>query len=941
MSEKNYSVDEILAEAGRSGAKRSSRGISEKANRQAIEILQSMQHEQPDDTERDFDALLQELIAHTSAPKKPRERVEVAPVSEAPKRVKVTTIEPPKGEKEIVVAPAPSNVPQSKKKHRPVSEVIDEVMAESTGKDKIESAVADKKEEHSSNEQHLTRTGVIRKANALIADQPEVQVSERPVAQAQRAGHLQPKEKIVGEKEDIQTKAYHQYIRHKEKKKLDTGMIKRVELKETEKTRVMPHTKHVEAPAPQADASTRVAFLVDEETDVEKTIAGTASKRVISNINHTGNIEGQTRLEGFFDDEYEKISEEELEEQLELARREKVDNFNLEKSFKRENAQAVEASSQNSIDDTYAPEKETPIINDVIDYNSENDKRAIYIELEQLFNRFKLRTTLNIVALAAAGLLGILGVGLIGDFGLGTGSERLYIILNTAVLLGMCIINARALVKGLKALFMLKPSGDSLMSFAAIAALAHCVVCIFLGENGAAVSHIYVGAVGFIFLLNSFGKRSMMRRIFKNFRFLMKNKNLYSAACITDEKQAREFVKATEPENTDIRYNAKTEFATRFLANSYADDPADGIAKWLAYPVMIAALIIGVISFFITRDWIAAVSALTAVLLIGVPAGAIWSFNKALENADKTLLKERGTITGFAAVNDAAETTALVVGGESLFPQGTCVLKGMKLFKKMQMDEAILYAASVLEHAHHPFKSVFMEVINDVKDHMPASFDTAYESKLGLSTWIYDRKVLLGNKEMMSAHGIEIPATAKPEEYTHDNLRTMFLAIDGCVYAMFVLEYFADSVTEYELQRLEATGIQILVKTEDSNIDEALLCTLFDLEADSVKVLGMRAAGIYDEKTEIPVYNEAKIIGNGDPVTFMRSLTACSMLHGQFGLLKMLQYIAIGLGVVVVAVLSFMGSIAAIGPVHIAVYGAFWCLVTLIIPKIYKAVPKR
>ena len=89
-----------------------------------------MQHEQPDDTERDFDALLQELIAHTSAPKKPRERVEVAPVSEAPKRVKVTTIEPPKGEKEIVVAPAPSNVPQSKKKHRPVSEVIDEVMAE-------------------------------------------------------------------------------------------------------------------------------------------------------------------------------------------------------------------------------------------------------------------------------------------------------------------------------------------------------------------------------------------------------------------------------------------------------------------------------------------------------------------------------------------------------------------------------------------------------------------------------------------------------------------------------------------------------------------------------------------------------------------------------------------------------------------------------------------
>ena len=941
MDEKNYSVDEILAEAGRNGTKRSSRGISEKANAQAMAILQSMQDETPDTAGQEFDALLKELLSHTSAQKKRHEHVQAAPVAEAPAPAKVTPIEPPKGETEIVVAPAPSNVPQSKKKHRPVNEVIDEVVAEETGKNKIESAVADKKEEHSAKEQHLTRTGVIRKANALIEDKPEPPENERPMVLAQRTGNLQPKETIVGEKEDIQTKAYHQYIRQKEKKKQDTGMIKRVEMKQNEKTRVMPRKMPPKAPARGAEDATRVAFLVDEETEIEKTIAGTERGRVISNIHHTGNIEGQTRLEGFFDDEYEKISEEELEEQLELNRKEKVDNFELEKTFKRENAQAVEASSQNSIDDTYAPEKETPIINDVIDYNSENDKRAIYIELEQLSNRFKLRTTLNIVALASAGLLGILGVGIIGDFGLGTGNERLYIILNTAILLGMCIVNARAIVKGLKALFTAKPSGDSLMSFAAVAALAHCIVCILLGENGAAVSHIYVGAVGFVFLLNSIGKRSMMRRIFKNFRFLMKNKNLYSAACITEEKQAREFVKSAQPQEPDIRYNAKTEFATRFLANSYADDPTDGIAKWLVYPVILAAIITGVVTFFITREWIAAVSALTAVLLIGVPAGAIWSFNKALESADKTLLKERGTITGFAAVNDAAGTTAVVVDGEALFPQGTCVLKGMKLFKKMQMDEAILYAASVLEHTHHPFKSVFMEVVNDVKDHMPESFDTAYESKLGLSTWIYDRKVLLGNKEMMSAHGIEIPTTAKPEEFTHDNMRTVFLAIDGSVYAMFVLEYYADSVTEYELQRLEASGIRVLVKTEDSNIDEALLCMLFDLEADSVKVLGMRAAGIYDEKTEVPVYNEAKIIGNGDPVTFMRSITACSMLQGQFGLLKLLQYIAIGLGVVVVAVLSFMGSVSAIGPVHIAVYGAFWSLVTLLIPKIYKAVPKR
>ena len=92
---------------------------------------------------------------------------------------------------------------------------------------------------------------------------------------------------------------------------------------------------------------------------------------------------------------------------------------------------------------------------------------------------------------------------------------------------------------------------------------------------------------------------------------------------------------------------------------------------------------------------------------------------------------------------------------------------------------------------------------------------------------------------------------------------------------------------------------------------------------------------------DAPVYNEAKIINRGDPITFMRLITACSILSGQFSLLKMLQYISLGLGVVIIVLLSFLGSISSIGPVHIAVYGAFWMVVTNLIPRIYKAVPKR
>ena len=962
MEETKYSLDEILAETKHHTSAHSKSDISRQADLQAKKILESIRSGN-DSADDSFEDLMREITERTKARNESRKKTVLTPQPAAPatEEKRQSAREPVSEEptdakrkpdaaaaktfseqKEITIAPAPSDIPQRPTRRKSIDEVVNEVSAR--GGNKIDSALQNKKEEKASHrEKQLTRTGVIRKADSLIEKAPQKAAapSQQPsaaVAGAAPGGTLHKQEKIVGEKEDIQTKAYNAYIRTKEKKKQDTGIIKTIDIKLAGKPE--------QASARQQDdnqaTKVRAFSVIDEQTDTEKTFVADASKRVISNVYHTGNIEGQTRLEGFFDEsEYEKISEDELEEQLELNRREKIESFELQKEFKDKSTQAIEASSAHSIDDTYAPEKETPIINDVIDYNSKNDQRAIYIELEQLLNRFKLRTVLTFAAEAAVLIIGIFGAGILSDFGPGTANERIYIIINSALLLALMVFNARAIFKGLKALFMFKPSGDSLMAFASLVTLAHCVLSFTLGENGAGVSHIYVGAIGFIFLLNCFGKRSMTRRIFKNFRFLIKKGEKYSVACVTEPKEVKEFAKGADPAYADVRYNTKTEFATRFLANSYADDPSDTIAKITAYPAIGLSLIIAVVTYFLTKDWMACISAATAAILIGVPASSGMAFNKALENADAALLKERGTITGFASVFDTAQTTAVVLESGQLFPANTCTLKGMKLFKKMQMDEAILYAASVLSETGHPLKAVFMESVSEVMDHMPKSYDTAYEAKLGLSTWIYDRKVLLGNPEMMSAHGIEIPPAAKPEEYTKANTRTMFLAIDGSVYAMFVVEYYSDPEIEYELQRLEASGIEILVKTEDSNVDAALVCEVFDLESNSVKMMSMIAGNMYDEKTANPVFNEAKIINRGDPVTFMRTVTACSILSGQFSLLKTLQYISVILGIVIIAVLGFMGSISAIGPVHIAAYGAFWMIVTNLIPRIYKAVPKR
>ena len=967
MDENKRNIDDILAEDDDSG--HSARDISEKANRQAEEILAQLRLStaSTDAEEEDIDDFLAELTARRRSKKVPAEpKAAPEPAQEAeaatpqataaeeasPQTPTISVIEQPKPvpqQKEITRAPVPSDIPQSKKRHRSLDEVlrsIDEASETDETTSKIDRAVEGREQVHPRKKaERLSRTGVIRKANALIGTDPEDGIDRStPAPTAEREGALRTQEVVVGERDDVKARAYGEYIRARERRKQDTGMIKTIDIRvagkkkeptlseDTEKTTVVPA---------RVTGEERAKPLIDEETPIERTIVGRGPKRLITPVPNSDKLEGQISIAGFFDEEAsDKISEEELELQVEQNRQKKVGTFTLEQSFLDQNSDFAETASQSSIDETYAPEKETPVIDDVIDYNSKSDERAIYIELEQLSNRFKLRTTLTFIATAAAAVVGLFGSGILSDFGLGTGGERPYIIINSILLFLMMAVNFRPIFKGLKALFVLKPSEDSVMSLAVPVTVAHCALSFLLGERGIGVSHLYVGTMGFILLLNCLGKKSMMRRIFRNFRFL-KDGNKYSSACITDPKEIKEFSKGSEESDYDIRFNVRTEFPTRFLANSYADDPADTIAKNAAYPAIAAAFIAGVIGFLITKDWLSAVSALTVTLLAAVPASAMYSFHRALENADRELLRERGTITGFAALGDAAQTTAVVIDGEDLFPKGYCHFKGIQYFNGMQPDEAILYAVSVLRYTKLPLRYEMMESAMEVEDKIPKAFDVAVEAKLGVSAWIYERKVLVGTEQMMLSHGMTIPSRAKPEKYNRNNSRTLFLSIDGTVYAMFVCEYYSEPTVEFELQRLEAAGIDLFVKTEDPHIDEALISEVFAIDPNSVKRISRLAGEMYEEKTSRSVYNEAKLVNRGDPITFIRSIIAASVLSSQLRFMKLLHYLSIILGVLPVIVVTCMNSLSAIHPLHIVLYASVWLILTIIIPKVNKAVPKR
>lgn len=83
----------------------------------------------------------------------------------------------------------------------------------------------------------------------------------------------------------------------------------------------------------------------------------------------------------------------------------------------------------------------------------------------------------------------------------------------------------------------------------------------------------------------------------------------------------------------------------------------------------------------------------------------------------------------------------------------------------------------------------------------------------------------------------------------------VYLAVDTAVAAMLVLTYSADRRRKNELQRMEESGISVLIRTTDPNVNAQMVSRLFGIDVNSVAVLegelGDTAQKLMEEKIRV------------------------------------------------------------------------------------------
>lgn len=508
-----------------------------------------------------------------------------------------------------------------------------------------------------------------------------------------------------------------------------------------------------------------------------------------------------------------------------------------------------------------------------------------------------------------------------------------YFVVALVLMIATVVININVIVHG----FNLKKgiNFDFPVAVLNVVTIIHTVAMLFSESLWIDDGVLLCSVASFGLFMSQLGKRQMMVRIIDNFEYISANDDKYTVENIANEVDAKIITRGVVDDIEPIvKTSVKTDLPTNFMEISCKNEPADRLSK-IIVPVifclsMLLMLIVGLIDNFNTG-----LNCALCALAVSTPITSLFLTNDMLFDISVALDKYGSRVCGYEGALMAGSADVMVMEAADLFGDKCCDLHGIKTFNRARVDDAIIMAAAVVIQTNSPLARAFDSVIIGKQSILPKVENVIYEEKMGTSAWIYNSKVLVGTRDLLIRHNVDVPAESFEQKYTRKGRKAMYLAVGGDIVAMFVFSYSADPDLKRELRKLEKSGVSLIVKSCDPYINEESLAKLFDLPNGYIHVMNSSAARVYDKYSNMSVEKSpAYIVHNGTALGFVSAMRGASVAIVAKKLIEFLVAFGVGLGFIAIALLSIVKGYSQITCVNIIAFQVIWSMFMLIVGKL-------
>lgn len=597
------------------------------------------------------------------------------------------------------------------------------------------------------------------------------------------------------------------------------------------------------------------------------------------------------------------------EEQLIKTRQEKIRDFQIKQNresldFRFEGDTAPDEESERKAEEPPAePKEETPaprgrFTGDFTDFSQAEDVRA---ELQHRHRSGAFRMWLA----AAAGALLLWSEASVIFYGQPALAPSLFLLLNIFLLSCMAILLYPMLRDGTMALLHGKPTAESVPAVVTAAVFLHTLVqWSDLAALEAGETRLFTALAALSLLFCGIGRMAKLDRIRQNFTLVSHDTQKFAAVEITDERAATEIGRRAVANGTPrVAFFRPVRFLDDFLANAYMNDRYDRIMSRFLPIAAGLCLVIGIVAGAVAKSFLVGFSAFVGALCVLLPAAPL-ALNVPLLGTCRRLLRDDNLLCSYAAAERFGNLHGVALDVSDLYWQDSVALHGIRTFRDTRIDEAIMDAAAVAIRTDGPLAGLFLRIIEEKTEILPAVENLVFEQDMGFSGWVGGRRVLVGNRKLLENHGVDTPSGDYERKYKKDNRELVYLSVGGALSAMFIISYLTDPEVEGALHELQDAHLSLLIRSCDPNVTEESLCAGFDLDDYYVDLLSASAGRLYDglrheggERVSAGAAVNGKITGIAD------LLTACRRLKHR-------------------------GTAAMITQIALSAVGALWCFGT-------------
>ncbi len=685
---------------------------------------------------------------------------------------------------------------------------------------------------------------------------------------------------------------------------------------------------------PKVLAAEDVAHAAYEKTRIMEKVGASDKKEEKTD----DDVEGQIVLTGF-DDGDDEIPEQDadadVEESLWEKRKQKAKNFkivnaiDLDSDFEgdfevppEEREKEEKARRKKERRKELEQEDTGPVANE---YSSPAERASVHTMLSEKSRKAGMGMLLvGIVGLVAVviNIIPLLAQKLSIETSLFVpGSSAVNIINAVLIIVAVAIDNVK-FVDGITGIMKRRITGDTAVSLAIVVALLQCTLAAVIGDEGPSTPVFSVAAIFAVFI-GKVADKIDAQRILGNFEVCSYKyeHNMYAVHPIENEAEIFELGRGLMMGNAELLYSSKLSFPTDFIKNSNADSREKKLVRILIPAAFAAATIVAVTAGITTQSVMTAFSAFAGTFCVCAPVFSSFIPAFILGITNKTLNSEGTMIVSLDAAEKTACANAVVMDSADIFDRSRCVMHGMKDFKNIRIDDVLLYAAAMVIKSGGPMRESFEQVVDGRQDLLPPVKELVYEDKLGIAARIHGQKVLLGNRNMLVHHNIEVPEKAVEERYSHSGRKVIYLAVAGKIAALFVVSYAVDKNLTGYFKALESNGIQVLVRTNDVNVTEELISKSFDMPQENFKILSSVAGRLFKRRREAVCDKlPSSIVHDGTAFSMLKSVAAACSIGSGVKLGTIIQIILSALGFVLCMALYCTAAGAVLNGITAALF---------------------